>query len=280
MAPVLFKDVGKKAKDLLKKDFVNDHEFEVEQATTSGLKFKSNGRRNGTGYDTDFEIEYKDQPAGLTVKEKLSSANDMTLEVSLENKLLDGLKVSVESVTNAGAPKSVKAGLEFQTKSTYSNLNIDLQKLTIDTASVFSYENFLVGFKTDIDTNKRIIKGADCAAQYGAKDFTVSAGLNSTMDQVSATYIHKLSGDKTQVAGTYAFNTQKGTSTFAVGCEYKPDTVSVVKGKIENSGDLSLLYSQKMNQNLTLNLGTSIKTSQLGTAGSQTIGIALKYNSK
>jgi voltage-dependent anion channel protein 2 len=280
MAPPVFKDVGKKARDTLKKDFVSEHEVEAKVATTNGLTFTTIGKRNGTGFDLDFEAEYNDKPAGFCVKEKLSSSNDMTLEVSLSNKIVDGMKVSVESVTNTGAPKSIKAGIEYCNKNTATVVTADLQKLTFDASTVFAYENFLVGAKTVFDSNKGSINGADCVAQFSSKDFTVSAGVNSSTDEVAATYVHNLSNVDATVAGTYTFNTSKGTNTFAVGGVYKCDKTSSVKAKIESSGNLSLLYQQKMNNNLTLGLGTTIKTSQLGAANSQSLGVSLKYNSE
>jgi len=278
MAPVLFKDVGKKARDLLKKEFISDNEFEIEQNTTNGLKFKANGKRNGTGFDTDFEVEYKDKPAGLTVKEKLTAGSDLSLEISLENKVVNGSKVTIESTTNTGAPKGIKAGFEFSNNASASNVNFDVQKNVLDASATFAYEAFLVGGKAEFDANKGAIKSADAVAQYSNKDFTVTAGINSSLDEISATYIHNLSNVNATVAGTYVFNTNKGSNAFAVGASYKTDASSNVKAKIESTGLLSLLYSQSLNNNLTLNLGTSIKTGALGTAGSQNIGVALKYS--
>jgi len=140
-------------------------------------------------------------------------------------------------------------------------------------------KTFLVGAKTTFDSNKGSINGADCIAQYSTKDFTVTAALNTSSDEIAATYIHNLSNVNATVAGTYTFNTSKGTNNFAVGGKYVTDPTSSIKAKIESTGNLSLLYSQRLNTNLTLNLGTTIKTSQLGAAGSQSIGVALKYDS-
>jgi hypothetical protein len=277
MAPVLFKDVGKKANDLLKKEFISDNEFEIEQNTTNGLKFKANGKREGTGFNTDFEVEYKDKAAGLSVKEKLNAKNDLTLEVSLENKVANGLKVSVESTTTSGAPKALKAAFEYSNNSATSNVNIDLQKFNVDASATFAYDAFLIGAKTEFDTSKGSVNGADAVIQYTNKDFVVTAGLNSKVDEINATYIHNLPNNTT-VAGTYIFNTTKGTNTFTVGGSYKTDASSSIKAKVDNNGLLSLLYSQSLNNNLTLNLGTTVKTNQLGTAGSQNIGVALKYS--
>jgi len=279
MSPVLFKDVSKKANDILKKEFVSNHEFEIKNKTTNGLEFTTTGKRNGTGFDIDFEVEYNDKPAGLKVKEKLNNDKDMTLEVSLANKIVDGLKVGVESVTTTGKPKSINATLEFANKSSSSQVVVDLQKLVVDASTVVAYENFLVGAKTQFDANKGSINGADCVASYSSKDFTVTAGVNSGKEEVTGTYVYRLSNVDATLAGSYTFKTSNSSSTFAVGGAYKCDNNSCVKAKVESNGVLSLLYSQKMNENLTLGLGTSIKTSQLGGAGSQDVGVSLKYSS-
>jgi len=284
MAPVFFKDVSKKANDLLKKDFVGNHEFEIKNKTTNGLEFTTAGKRNGVGFDIDFEVEYNDKPAGLKVKEKLNKDQDMTLEVSLANRVVDGLKVGVESVTTKGKPKTINAKLEFTNKNSSSEVVVDLQKLSVDASTVVGYENVLAGAKTHFDANKGSFGGADCVASYSGADMTITAGVNTGKDDstsVTGTYVYNLASvakDAT-LAGSYTYNLKTSASSFSVGGLYKCDANSSVKAKIESNGLLSLVYSQKMNNNLTLGLGTNIKTSQLGGAESQEVGVSLKYSS-
>lgn len=278
MAPVLFKDVGKKARDMLKKEYVSDNELELKTATVNGVNFTTNARRSGAGFNTDFEVEYQDKPAGLAVKEKLLADQTLSLEVTLTNKLADGTKVTVESRTKGGEPKAVKAGVEYANSSSNSQVSLDVAHMVVDASTVVAYEQFLFGARTSIDINKHAVQGADVVAAYAGKDFTVTAGLNSATDEVSTTYIHKLSSHKASVAGSYTFNTNKGTSTFAVGGQHDCCEGAFVKGKIDNRGLLSLVYSQKMSNNLTVGLGTSIVTSNLGCANSQDIGVSLKFS--
>jgi len=276
----LFKDVSKKANDILKKEFVSNHEFEIRNRTTNGLEFTTTGKRNNVGFDIDFEVEYNDRPAGLKVRERLNNDKDMTLEVSLANKLVDGLRVGVESVTTTGKPKSLTGTIEYSNKSTISQLVVDLQKTTVDASTVVAYENFLLGAKTQIDPAKPGVSNAECVVGYTTKDFTVTAGVNSAKEEATGTYVYRLASlpDAT-LAGSYTFKTTNSSSTFAVGGSYRCDATATVKGKIESNGTLSLLYTQKMNDNLTLGLGTSIKTGQLGAANSQEVGVSLKYSS-
>jgi len=278
MAPVIFKDVSKKAKDLLDKDFVTNHEFEIKNSTTNGIDFKTNGKRNGTGFNLDFEVEYTDKPAGLKVKEKLNQAGELTLDVELSNKLVDGLKVNVESVTSSGAPKAIKATGQFANKQTATVVSVDLQKYTVEASSVLAYENFLVGARTTFDTAKGGINGADAVASYAAKDTTVTAGLNAS-EEVVASFVHNLSAADATLVGSASYNLNSKASKFTVGGVYKSGPDSSLKGKIDQAGALSLLYSQKVNANLTLGLGTQISTSKLGGPDSQQVGVSFKYSS-
>lgn len=277
MAPVIYKDVSKKAKDLLEKDFVSAHAFELKNSTTSGIDFKTEGKRNGSGFNLDFEVEYNDKPAGLKIKEKLSNSGDLTLDVEISNKIVDGLKVNVESVTTSGAPKSIKATAQFSNKQTATVVALDFQKLTVDASSVLSYNDFLVGAKATFDTSKGGINGADCIASYSAKGTTVTLGLNAS-EEVTGSFVHSLANAETTLFGSASYNTKSSNSKFAVGFQ-KNAGDSSIKGKVDQAGSLSLLYSQKMNANLTLGLGTVISTSKLGQSGSQDVGVNFKYSS-
>jgi len=278
MAPVIYKDVSKKAKDLLEKDFISTHSFEIKNTTTNGIDFKTEGKRANTGFNLDFEIEYTDKPAGLKVKEKLNQSGDLTLDVELSNKIVDGLKVNVESVTTSGAPKSIKATAEFKNKQTATVVSVDLNKLTIDASSVIAYESFLIGAKTTFDTGKGGLNGADCIASYSTKDTTVTAGLNAS-EEVTGSFVHALSATEATVFGSGSYNLTTKASKFAVGGVYKSGADSSLKTKVDQTGTLSLLYTQKMNANLTLGLGTVISTSKLGGPNSQDVGVSFKYSS-
>jgi len=260
---------------LLEKDFVSAHSFELKNST-AGVDFKTEGKRNGTGFNLDFEVEYNDKPAGLKVKEKLSNSGDLTLDVELSNKIVDGLKVNVESVTTSGAPKSIKATAQFANKQTATVVSVDLQKFVVDASSVLSYNDFLIGAKTTFDP-KTGVNGADCIASYSANGTTVTAGLNAS-EEVTGSFVHALANKETTVFGSAAYNVNSKNSKFAVGF-VKAGADSSIKGKVDQTGSLSLLYTQKMNANLTLGLGTVIATSKLGGPNSQDVGVSFKYSS-
>jgi len=277
MAPVIYKDVSKKAKDLLEKDFVSTHSFEIKNSTTNGIDFKTEGKRNGTGFNLDFEVEYTDKPAGLKVKEKLNQAGDLTLDVELSNKVVDGLKVNVESVTSSGYPKAIKATAQYSNKQSSTVVSVDLQKVNVEASSVIAYENFLVGAKTTFDTAKGSIGSADVVASYANKDTIVTVGLNN-YEEATGSFFHNLSNVDATVVGNVSYNVNSKASKFSVGGLYKSGADSSIKGKVDHQGNLSLLYTQKMNQNLTLGLGTVINTSKLGGQQSQEVGVNFKYS--
>lgn len=279
MAPVVYKDVSKKAKDLLEKDFVSGQSFEVKNKTSNGLEFKTEGKRKGNqAFDIDFEVEYTDKPAGLKVKERLTGTNEMKLDVELANKIVDGLKINVESVTAQGFPQDVKATVEFKNAHSATVVVADLHKSSVDVSTVLGFDRFQLGAKTSV-TAKGDLSRPEFIASFTTPETVITAGLKD--DNVSATFVHNVAAvEGATVVGSAVFNTAhlKPTS-LAVGYVCKSGTDGVVKAKVDLSGDLSLLYSQKVNANLTLSLGTTIKTTKLGQKDSQDVGVCFKYSS-
>ncbi|XP_053675886.1 voltage-dependent anion-selective channel-like isoform X1 [Anopheles nili] len=101
MAPPAYSDLGKQARDVFNKGYhFGLWKLDVKTKTNSGVEFSTSGHSN---QDTgkvfgSLETKYKVKEYGLNFSEKWNTDNTLTSEVSVENQLVKGLKVSFDGM--------------------------------------------------------------------------------------------------------------------------------------------------------------------------------------
>ncbi|XP_052898975.1 voltage-dependent anion-selective channel-like isoform X1 [Anopheles moucheti] len=101
MAPPSYSDLGKQARDVFNKGYhFGLWKLDVKTKTNSGVEFSTAGHSN---QDTgkvfgSLETKYKVKEYGLNFSEKWNTDNTLTSEVSVENQLVKGLKVSFDGM--------------------------------------------------------------------------------------------------------------------------------------------------------------------------------------
>lgn len=169
MAPPSYSDLGKSARDLFSKNYRKDVIFcrvkkrgkhciclsfrpsdfglvklDVKTKTPAGVEFNVNGTSNNdTGrVSSSLETKYKVNQHGLTLTEKWNTDNILASEISMEDKLLKGLKLGV---TGSFAPQSgkknctVKGAYKVENVNVNTDVDVDYAGVTLHGAGVLGY---------------------------------------------------------------------------------------------------------------------------------------------
>lgn len=99
MAPPSYSDLGKNARDIFGKGYhFGLWKLDVKTRTSSGVEFTTSGNSNQDSgkVSGSLETKYKLKEHGLTFSEKWNTDNTLTSEVSVENQLVKGLKLSFD----------------------------------------------------------------------------------------------------------------------------------------------------------------------------------------
>lgn len=97
MSPPAYSDLGKNANDVFNKGYhFGLWKLDVKSKTQSGVEFNTAGTSNqDSGKVTgSLETKYKIKEHGLSFSEKWNTDNTLTSEVSVEDQLVKGLKLS------------------------------------------------------------------------------------------------------------------------------------------------------------------------------------------
>jgi len=246
--PPKFADLGKSASDLFKKKFDDKKDFkykvETKNKTASGLVFTTGGefdsKINLTG---NVKVNYKNANFG-EVEGSLSTAGPSKVEVKMK-KLTKGLVVVVTGDTATSFKKNdnfdratAKLAAEYtqdffagaaSIETAFTRTNI------LAGSGVIGFDGLSVGGEIKFNTNKTSdVEDYNVGAEYAGADFTATLKTEKKGNVLTASYLHKVSGDLT-VGGQFSTKLdgtklESGSErTAGVAAEYKVDAQTGVK---------------------------------------------------
>jgi len=275
MAPPSYADIGKQARDVFGKGYhFGLVKLDVKTKTTSGVEFNAGGTSADGKVAGSLETKYKIPAQGLTLTEKWSTANVLNTTVDLQDKLLPGLKLTLDATykpeTNAFAGKLKE---EYKHEKILFNADVNLQSNPIVNASaVFGYGPWAFGYQTAFDTGKSTLSANNFAIGYTTKEMILHAN-GSDRKVFGGGIYHKISADLE--TGVTVNTTVGGSTSFGIGCKYALGKDSCVRAKVDNSSVVGLSYQQKLRDGITLTLSTAIDGTKLNEPGHK-VGLALE----
>ncbi|KAF0930578.1 hypothetical protein E2562_033576 [Oryza meyeriana var. granulata] len=271
--PGLFSDIGKKAKDLLTKDYTCDQKVSVSTVTTSGLTLTSSAMKKGGLYSLDVSSVYKYKNSVIDVKVDTESNISTTLTV------LEALP-STKLVTSVKLPDYNAGKLELQ----YFHENASFATV------VGMKPSPLVEFSGTVGGHG-VAFGAEGGYDTATGKFTkYSAGFGVTKPEYHAAVILADKGDTVKVSGLYHFDDKQkaaavaeltrklstNESTLTVGGLYKVDDRTIAKARLNNTGKLSTLLQHEVKLKSLLTISGEFDTKALDRPPKFGVALALK----
>ncbi|GAB1598886.1 voltage-dependent anion-selective channel protein 2-like [Argonauta hians] len=278
MAPPSYSDLGKSSRDLFSKGY-NYGFFKLEcktktskgvSLTTSGSSNSESGKVNGS-----LETKYKWEEYGMTFSEKWNTENILATEITVEDQIAKGLKVSFDT---AFAPQTGKRSGKIKTgfKNDYVNggLDVDFEFAgpTVHGALVLGYMGWLAGYQMSFDTSKSKLSRSNFAVGYSAGDFTLHTNVNDGTEFCGS--IYQRVNPKLDIGVNLSWTSNSNVTKFGLGGKYLLDDDTSVSAKINNSSQLGLGYSQKLRDGVVLTLSTLVEGKNFS-AGGHKLGLGL-----
>ncbi|XP_042329133.1 voltage-dependent anion-selective channel protein 3 isoform X1 [Sceloporus undulatus] len=278
--PPPYCDLGKSARDIFNKGYgFGMVKLELKTKSSSGvLEFTTSGSSNtDTGKASgSLETKYKFKDYGLTFAQKWNTDNTLGTEITMEDKLAEGLKLGFETmfVPNTGK-KSGK--LKTSYKREYINLgcnvDIDLSGPTIHGWAVLGYEGWLAGYQMAFDTAKSKLSQNNFALGYKAADFQLHTNVNDGTEFGGSIY-QKVS-DKVETGVNLAWTAGSNNTRFGIATKYQLDDNASVSAKVNNASLIGLGYTHTLRPGVKLSLSALIDGKNFST-GSHKIGLGFE----
>jgi len=275
MAPAKFADLGKAAADLFTEDFGgSSNSLTLKSKASNGTNIKVEGvRDNSSGAVAALlETKFTHAATGLAIKEKWTTKNVVTTEVSYDNKIVQGLTTTVAA--NFSPNGGSISGLKLKTGFVHSNINttVDITAKDVTASGVFAFQKWLVGAGTTYSLSSGALQNTKVTVGYTEGDLTVTSSITDA-GNVAATLYHT---PRPAVAAGVELGWDKNSNktTFGVAGQYALDSSAFIKTKVDSALNIGLSYVQKLRPGVTLRLSADINGAQLG-ADAHQLGLHL-----
>jgi len=280
MAPPLYSDLGKTARDIFNKGYnYGTVKLDVKTRTKNQIDFNLTGEHNNDLQKSlgTLEAKYKSPAHGLTFVEKWNTDNILKSEVTVEDTLLKGLKVALDTSYSPASGK--KSGV---LKTTYShdkfNLTTDVDldsagPVVIHNSLVFGHLGWLLGLQTTFDTTKSQLTRNNFAVGYQASDFTLHTNVNDGTEVGGS--IYQKVNDNLGLGVSLSWSSVNNATRFALASKYQLDKYATVQAKVNNLSQIGLSYTQQLRDGVKLILSGIIDGKNIN-GGGHKLGLGLE----
>lgn len=281
MAPPLYADLGKTAKDLFNKGYnYGLVKLDVKTKTQNDIEFNVNGEHNtdiGKSLGT-LEAKYKSGAYGLTFVEKWNTDNILKSEVTLEDQLLKGLKLAFDtSYSPASGKKNAlfKAAYKHDKLNFNTDVDFDFAGPVINSALVFGHQGWLGGLQATFDTAKSKLTHNNFAVGYQANDFTLHTNVNDGTEVGGS--IYQKVNPNLEMGVSLSWSSENNATRFALASKYVVDRDSTLQAKVNNLSQIGLGYTQNLRDGIKLVISALVDGKNIN-GGGHKLGVGLELS--
>lgn len=261
---IFFKDIGKKAKDLLGKNYNADgsKKFSIKTKTANGVTYAAESSFNGAKAKGKVKVNFKTDNANFK-NLSLDSTGSFQSEVAFE-KLLDNVVVTMSGTSRSITSHSGDISAEYANNDIKAKFAVaPFCKNTADASICYKYNDLFVGGAVGVNFND----GFDLSSYDFGAGYSFDAKNVATLHVGKKLSTVKLSGHRQQCADvalaatiTSVLSGENALPAIELGGSLKIDSDTSVFGKVSapNFGtkDLKASFSldQKLNANASLSL--------------------------
>ncbi|XAR53229.1 hypothetical protein NMG60_11021695 [Bertholletia excelsa] len=271
--PGLYSDIGKKARDLLYKDYQSDHKFSVTTFTSTGVAITSSGTRKGELFLADVAIKLKNK--NITTDLKVDTNSNLFTTITIDEPA-PGLK----TIFSFTAPDQRSGKVELQYLHEYAGISTSIG-LTATPMVNFSgvTGNNLLSLGTDLsfDTATGNFTKCNAGLSYSKSDLIASLILNDKGDTLTASYYHTVSPLTNTAVGaelTHSFSSNENTLT--IGTQHALDPLTLVKARVNNYGKASALIQHEWRPKSLFTISGEVDTRAIEKSAKIGLALALK----
>ncbi|XP_027360286.1 mitochondrial outer membrane protein porin 2-like [Abrus precatorius] len=271
--PGLFSDIGKKAKDLLTKDYSSDQKLTVSSCSNAGVALTSTAVKKGGLSTGDVAAQYKYKNTIIDVKLDTASIISTTLTFT-------DILPSTKGIASFKLPDYNSGKLEVQYFHDHATLTTAValnQSPVIDVTTTIGTPSIAFGAEAGYDTTSGGFTKYNAGINITRPDSSASIILGDKGDSIKVSYLHNLDQFKKSVAVAEIirrFSTNE--NTFTVGGSYAVDHLTQVKARLNNHGKLAALLQHQIIPKSVLTLSGEVDTKALDKKPRFGLAIALK----
>ncbi|KAM7486884.1 hypothetical protein LguiA_002893 [Lonicera macranthoides] len=271
--PGFYSDIGKKARDLLYRDYQNDHKFTLTTYTSNGIAITSSGTKKGEFILADVNTQLKNKNITTDVKVDTNSNVSTTITV-------DEPAPGIKTIFSFIAPDQRSGKVELQYLHEYAGISTSIG-LTASPIVNFSgmAGNNMVAIGTDLsfDTATGNFTKCNAGISLSTADLIASMTLNDKGDKVTASYYHTVSPlTSTAVGAELSHSIASNENTLTIGTQHSLDPLTTVKARVNNFGKASALIQHAWRPKSVFTISGEVDTRAIEKSAKVGLALALK----
>lgn len=271
--PGLYTDIGKKARDLLYKDYQSDHKFTVTTYTSTGVAITSSGIKKGELFLADVSTQLKNK--NITTDVKVDTNSNLFTTITVDEPA-PGLK----SIFSFIVPDQRSGKVELQYQHEYAGISTSIGLTAnpiVNFSGVIGNPTVSVGTDLSFDTASGNFTKVNAGLSYTNTDLIAALTLNGKGDTLNASYYHIVSPLTNTAVGaelTHSFSSNENTLT--IGTQHALDPLTTLKARVNNYGRASALIQHEWRPKSLFTISGEVDTRAIEKSAKIGLALALK----
>lgn len=280
MAPPVFGDLGKSAKDVFGKGFhFGEVKLDVKTKAANGLEISCGGTSKlETGVVAgNIETKYKCKDYGVTITDKWTTDNKLNATIDVEDQILKGLKLTFDSTF---APQTgekcgkIKSVYKHDLVSVNADMDMNMAGPTVNASAVVGQAGWLAGYSLGYSTQQGKVSKSTFGLGYAAGDTTIHTCVAD--GKLFNASIYNRTSARLETGVELGWTTGKNETTFGIGAKYALEGDASVRAKVDLNSQVGLGYQQKLREGVTVTFSTLVDGKSLNQPGGHKLGVALE----
>uniref|UniRef100_A0A2K5LNL3 Non-selective voltage-gated ion channel VDAC1 n=1 Tax=Cercocebus atys TaxID=9531 RepID=A0A2K5LNL3_CERAT len=241
--PPMYADLGKSARDVFTKGYgFGVIKLDLKTKSENGLEFTSSGSANTetTKVTGNLKTKYRWTECGLTFTKKWNTDNTLSIEITVEDQLARGLKLTFNSSFSPNTGKKnakIKTGYKREHINLGCDMNFDIAGPSIQGA----LEGRLAGYHMNFATAKSRVTQSNFAPHTNVNDGTEFGGS-----------IYQKMNRKLETAVNLDWTAGNSNRRFGIAAKYQIDPEPCFSAKVNNSSLIGLGYTHTLKPGIKL----------------------------
>ncbi|XP_044468965.1 mitochondrial outer membrane protein porin of 34 kDa [Mangifera indica] len=271
--PGLYSDIGKKARDLLYKDYQSDQKFTVTTYSPTGVAITSSGTKKGELFLADVNTQLKNK--NITTDIKVDTSSNLSATITVDE-AAPGLK----TILSFKVPDQRSGKIELQYLHDYAGINTSIGLTAnpiVNFSGVIGSNVLSLGTDLSFDSKSGDFTKCNAGLSFCNEDLIAALTLNNKGDSLSASYYHIVNPLTSTAVGaevTHSFSTNENTIT--VGTQHALDPLTTVKARVNNAGKASALIQHEWRPKSLFSISGEVDTKAIEKSAKVGLALALK----
>ncbi|KAK6913219.1 Eukaryotic porin/Tom40 [Dillenia turbinata] len=271
--PGLYSDIGKKARDLLYKDYQSDHKFTITTFSPTGVALTASGTTTGDLFLADVNTQLKNK--NITTDIKVDTSSNLFTTITVDEPTRD-----LKAIFSFKVPDTRSGKMELQYLHDYLGISTSIgltANPVVNFSGVLGNNTLALGADVSFDSKTGDLTKCNAGLSFCNADLIAALTLNNKGDSLSASYYHVVSPLINRAVGaevTHSFSTN--ASTITVGTQQSLDPWTTVKAQVNNYGKARALIQHQWRPNSLITVSGEVDTKAMEKTAKIGLALALK----